>query len=211
MGTKVEEDLERLCGLALELGGTNARAFEVKKVVVDERVRLKCQVPLCDDYGVNLMCPPNVMPVEEFSRILSRYKYAILLQVSCTIPRDMLQMIESEQGNVADLYNNKSFAVSYNKSFTRARKKLHEIVHRVESSAFAEGYQFAAGFIGGSCRLCAECVTPGSNEPCRHPFQARPSMEAMGIDVVKTTANAGLPFDIPPKETTVWSGLVLVE
>jgi predicted metal-binding protein len=36
-------------------------------------------------------------------------------------------------------------------------------------------------------------------------------MEGVGIDCVKTAENAGLPFDIPPKEEVVWSGLVLVE
>ncbi|MBA7691903.1 hypothetical protein ES703_100459 [subsurface metagenome] len=211
MREKIEQDMKQLCNLAQKLGVSNAIAFDAKDVVVDERASLKCQVPLCDDYGVSLMCPPNVMPVADFVRILSKYRIAILLQVSCPIPPDMLQLIESEPGNVANLYQNKAFIASYNKSFTRAKKKLHEIVHRAESAAFSMSYLFATGFIGGSCRLCTECVTPGSNEPCRHPFQARPSMEAMGINVAQTAINAGLPFDMPPKETTIWNGLILVE
>jgi predicted metal-binding protein len=36
-------------------------------------------------------------------------------------------------------------------------------------------------------------------------------MEAMGIDVARTAINAGLPFDIPPKETAVWNGLLLID
>jgi len=211
MREKMGQDLKRLCDLALELGVSNARAFDAKDVVVDERARMKCQVPLCDDYGVNLMCPPNVMPVADFVRILSKYRSAILIQVGCPMPEDMLQLIESELGNVANLYQNKTFITSYNKSFTPVKKKIHEIVHSVESAAFSMGYTFATGFIAGSCRLCAECVVPGSNEPCRHPFRARPSIEAMGIDVATTAANAGLPFDIPPKETTIWNGLILIE
>jgi len=35
-------------------------------------------------------------------------------------------------------------------------------------------------------------------------------MEAVGIDVFKTAKNAGLPFEIPAKDKTVWNGLVLV-
>ena len=78
-------------------------------MVVDERVRLKCQVPLCDDYGLNLMCPPNVMPVSDFVQTLSRYRFAVLLQLNCPIPQDMRQMIEREQGYLTNLYQNKAF------------------------------------------------------------------------------------------------------
>ena len=211
MPEKVEQDLEKLCNLAQELGVSHAKAIDAKYVTADERVRLKCQVPRCDDYGLNLMCPPNVMPVADFIKILSRYKFAVLLQLNCPIRQDMLKMIESEQGYLTDLYQNKAFLASYHKTFTPAKKKLQEIVHRVESAAYSMGHTFATGFIAGSCRLCAECVAIGSNEPCRQPFKARPSMEAMGIDVVQTAANAGLPFEAPPNETVVFNGLILIE
>ncbi len=211
MPEKVVQDLEKLCNLAQELGVSHAKAIDAKYVTADERVRLKCQVPRCDDYGSNLMCPPNVMPVADFIKILSRYRFAVLLQLNCPIRQDMLKMIESEQGCLTDLYQNKAFLASYNKSFTPAKKKLHEIVHRIESAAYSMGHTFAAGFIAGSCRLCSECVAADSNEPCRHPFKARPSMEAMGIDVVQTAANAELPFKAPPNETVVFNGLILIE
>ena len=212
MRENVEQDLTRLCDLALELGASNARAFDAKDVVVDERVRLKCRIPICDDYGINLMCPPHLgVSVSDFALILSKYRVALLLQVDCPIPQEMQQLIESEPGHLTDLYQNNAFMASYNETITRAKMKLHEIVNRVEAAGFSMGYRFATGFIGGSCRLCAECVARSSNEPCRHPFKARPSMEAMGIDVVQTAANAGLSFDIPPKGTTVWNGLILVD
>ena len=51
----------------------------------------------------------------------------------------------------------------------------------------------------------------GAGAGCRRAYQARPAMEGVGIDVVKTSQNAGLPFDIPPKNEVVWSGLVLIE
>jgi len=212
MPNDIEQHLERLCNLARELGATNAKAFEAEDVVVDERVRLKCQIPICDDYGINLMCPPHLgITVSDFARILSKYRVALLLQVNCPIPHEMQQLIKSETGYVTNLYQNNAFLASYHDSFTHAKMKLHDIVHRVESTAFSMGYRFSVGFIGGSCRLCAECVGISSNEPCRHPFRARPSMEAMGIDVIQTATNVGLPFDIPPKETAVWNGLVLVD
>ena len=108
------------------------------------------------------------------------------------------------------LYKSTEFMDSYKKSFDPIKLKLHRMVSKVEAQASMLGYRFATGFKAGSCKLCPECVTRNSQEPCRHPFQSRPSMEAVGIDVLKTAQNAGLPFDIPVKDRTVWNGLVLV-
>ena len=62
----------------------------------------------------------------------------------------------------------------------------------LERTAFKLGYRYAAAFSGGECVLCDECVGQASGEQCRHPFEARPSMEAVGIDVVATAEAAGL-------------------
>lgn len=205
----LETNLQDLCKLARKLGATNAVSFNAKGVVVDERVRLKCCVPVCDDYGLNLMCPPNVMSVQEFRTIVARYKKAILIQIEVRIPAEMRGEIRKAD-DVAALYKSNGFLDSYTKHFNPVKLKLHRIVHKVEAQAFSLGYRFAVGFIGGSCKLCPECAAITSNKTCRHPFRARPSMEAMGIDAYQTAKNAGLPFDIPPKSKTVWNGLVLV-
>lgn len=207
--SQVETSLEALCKLAKEFGATNVVSFSAKRVAVDERVRLKCLVPVCDDYGLNLMCPPNVMSVQEFREILARYNWAILIQIEELIPAEMMKEIR-QADDVAALYKSMRFKDSYKKTFDPIKLKLHRVVHKVESQTFALGYRFATGFIAGSCKLCPECVAKNSQESCRHPFRARPSMEAVGIDVFKTAQNAGLPFDIPPKNKTVWNGLVLV-
>jgi len=207
--SKVEKNLEVLCKLAKELGATNAVPMDAKDIVVDERVRLKCRVPVCDDYGLNLMCPPYVMSVQEFREVLAKYSHAVLIQIEMPISADMKEEIRREN-DVAALYKSDRFLESYRKLIDPVKLKLHQIVHKVESKAFALGYRFAAGFIGGSCKLCNECVAVNSHEPCRNPFRARPSMEAVGIDVYKTAANAGLHLNISPKDKIMWNGLVLV-
>ena len=208
--SQVEKNLEVLCKLAKELGATNAVSFKAKGVVVDERVRLKCLVPVCDDYGLNLMCPPYVMSVQEFREVLAKYNWAILIQIEEPIPAEMKKEIR-QACDVAALYKSAKFIDSYKKSFDPIKLKQHRIVHKVEAQAFMLGYRFATGFKAGSCKLCPECMaSSNSQEPCRHPFRARPSMEAVGIDVFKTAENAGLPFDIPSTNKTVWNGLVLV-
>ncbi|MBW2561626.1 MAG: hypothetical protein JRE40_12335, partial [Deltaproteobacteria bacterium] len=52
-------------------GATEVKEIRVTDVILDERVRLKCQVPLCDSYNKNLTCPPNVPSVDEFRKTLA--------------------------------------------------------------------------------------------------------------------------------------------
>jgi predicted metal-binding protein len=207
--TQIEANLQDLCKLAKRLGATSAVSFSARDVVVDERVRLKCRIPVCDDYGLNLMCPPNLMSVQEFREILARYNHAVLIQMEMRMPAEVKVEIRGAD-DVSALYKDPRFLESYKKYFTPLKVKLQRIVHKIESKAFSQGYRFAVGFIAGSCKLCPKCVAVDLSGPCRHPFRARPSMEAMGIDAYQTAKNAGLPFDMPAKDKIVWNGLVLV-
>ena len=207
--SKIETDLKALCDLAIKSGATKAVSFDAKKVVVDERVRLKCQVPICDDYGLNLMCPPNTISIQEFKQALAKYTHALLIQFEMPMPAEMKKQIRVAD-DVGAVYKNERFLNGYKRHFNPAKLKLHRAVHRIESQAFTFGYRFAVGFIAGSCKLCADCVAVSSRGACRHPFQARPSMEAVGIDAFETAKNAGLPFHIPLRDKIVWNGLVLV-
>ncbi|MEE9611077.1 MAG: DUF2284 domain-containing protein, partial [Desulfatiglandales bacterium] len=96
-------------------------------------------------------------------------------------------------------------------SMKLAAVRLHKLVNEVEGMAMSLAFPYALGLIGGECMLCPECVGVGSKEGCRRPYQARPSMEGVGIDVFKTSINAGLPFEMLPKKEIIWSGLVLLD
>ena len=207
--SQIEKDLKVLCDLSKDLGATNAAPLAAKAVVVDGRVRLKCLVPPCDDYGQNLMCPPQAMSVKEFREVLSKYNWALLIQIEAPITADMKKEIQ-QAGDVAALYESKKFEDIYGKAFGPVRLKLHRIVNRVEAQANMLGYRFATGFKAGPCRLCHECAAKKSDRICKHPYQSRPAMEAVGIDVFETARNAGLPFDFPVKDKAVWNGMMLV-
>ena len=45
----------------------------------------------------------------------------------------------------------------------------------------------------GPCHLCNEC---DPRNPCKHGLQARPSMEACGIDVFATARAHGFPIEV---------------
>jgi len=166
-------------------GVSHVAVIPAKDIVIDERVRLKCQIPLCDSYNRNLTCPPHVPSVDEFRRVLGCFTKAILVQMS-----------EKLTDNRQD-------------TFILANR-LHELINLGETEAFKVGFRFAMGLIGSSCRLCDECagITPG--EPCRFPFKARPSMSAMGIDVIATTEKAGIPVVFPVADTVTWTGVILL-
>ena len=183
-----------LCRKAQDLGASQAVAVPVTDVVVDERTELKCLVPLCPHYGFDLMCPPNVLPVSKFKEILNCYHRTILVKVD--VPLNDLPGDGEKAG--------------YMHAVRDAKKKLHNIVSRIESLCFGEGYHFAAGLVGGSCPLCEECVGIKSGLPCRYPLQARPAMEAMGIDVITTTEKVGLRLSFGQNEARSWVGLVLI-
>ncbi|HXX58513.1 MAG TPA: DUF2284 domain-containing protein [Thermodesulfovibrionales bacterium] len=61
-------------------------------------------------------------------------------------------------------------------------------VLEAEKEAFKAGFYKAFAFWAGPCSLCSSCTTDGT---CRNTKEARPSMEAAGIDVFETVRNAG--------------------
>jgi predicted metal-binding protein len=81
---------------------------------------------------------------------------------------------------------------------------------RLEIEIFLDGYYKAWSMGSGPCRLCKECDVTDS---CKHGYEARPSMEACGIDVFKTARDHGFPVEVVrthEEERNVF-GLILVE
>ncbi len=201
----IHSDLDRLCDRSKELGAVAAASMPSRGVVVDPRVRLKCMVPVCASYGRNLQCPPHVMSVEEFSTALSKFGHVIVIQYP--IPMDS-KFIESNFSR-RPLEEVRETG-TYLEKITKSEREFVNLLCQIEKEALNMGYRFATALSGGACRLCDECVGI-SGEPCRHPFKARPAMEAVGIDVFQTAKNAGIPFELPAGDHPVWTGLLLVD
>ena len=90
------------------------------------------------------------------------------------------------------------------------QNEFARLMTALEAEAFKMGYRFAAAFAGGDCVLCDVCAG-ATGEACLHPFEARPSMEAVGIDVVATAEAAGLAVELPADEHPRWTGLLLID
>ena len=172
--TQVAADLEKYRRLALELGATDARVIRAEDIIIDERVRGKCRYPTCPSYNTNMNCPPYTMGLDEFRALVSKYKHAIFFKV------------DIHSGDLED--------------HTRAtRQTVTDIVWKLESAAFYDGYYLATGFGGTNCKdiFCrtVECAAI-AGKGCRHPFKARPGMHGLGIDAFRMAARVG--WDLYP-------------
>ncbi len=89
-------------------------------------------------------------------------------------------------------------------------KDFNEALVRIEREIFLDGHYKAWSMGSGPCRRCKECNLSGG---CRHGREARPSMEACGIDVFQTVRGNGFPIEVVrtrEDERNVF-GLLLVE
>ena len=160
------KNLDDLVAKSLENGASVAKVVAVKDIVTDGRTRLKCQFG-CDSFGRNLMCPPHTPSHEVCLDILDKYSWAILFEFE--IPGEELDMVLDVQ------------------------REIQDFIETVEFEAMRIGYNFAFCLNASSCRICDRCIAweGEDNLLCRHPRQARPSMDSFGIDVITTLKNIG--------------------
>jgi len=177
---KTRADVERYCELAREWGASGAAVVPASKVIIDERVRLKCTVPRCMRAGETPNCPPHGLDLDLVRKAIARYRYAVLVKCDVSPIEDYVPgggTTKEEQRRV----------LSYH-------EKSGEVVSRLERQAYKDGYHLAMGFGGGSCKdyLCKglSCQALDSGR-CRFPSRARPAMEAVGIDVVDLINKVG--------------------
>ena len=182
----IRRDMERFREKALELGASAAEAIPASYVVVEERVRMKCLVPRCRALrdGGTPYCPPHTPEPDFMRKVFSQYRWAVLFKEDITPLADYIPTSEAQRRET--------------RPPSERRQGFHEktldIVDWLESHAQSEGYDLALGFSGGSCKsnLChgVPCAV-FQNGSCRFPLRARPSMEAVGIDVFGLASKVG--------------------
>lgn len=201
MGESEDERFGDLVGIALQEGAKTAKMIPASAVVIDARVRLKCEIPRCYGFNNYFTCPPRTMSAEKFSGILSLYNWCLLVQVEADL----------DSSNKGEGRIDSSILEDYVKLHRPYKLKLLSIIEAVEAEAFKKGVRFATGLTGGSCVLCEQCVEDKDKDACRFPFRARPAMEGVGIDVFQTTQNAGIPIHLSSPRKVLWTGLILIE
>ena len=180
----------KLDTLAQKMGFDKTSLILAQDILLDERVRIHCQVNLCGNYNNNLMCPPFLPSVSENRILLQRYNFALLLQLHQAI-------LSKTKEEMKEIY------------FTTALHFNQQLVS-LERQAFDSGFRLALALGAGECKLCENCIVKDGGNQCRKPGDSRPSMEGMGIDVLQTFQTAGLSLDFQEGELTV-AGLLLID
>jgi predicted metal-binding protein len=150
-------------------GVSDFKWIDPKTIVVAQWVRMKCFYG-CSGYGTNATCPPEAPSVAECRSFFAEYKTAALFH----------------------------FGKAVRKPEDRHRwsKGINQRLLKLEREVFLSGFQKAFLLPMDSCELCREC--PGTRAECIHPRLARPTPEALAVDVYATVRANGYPLAVLP-------------
>ena len=204
------EKFRFLVKLALEKGAADAKIIPASKVVVEDRVVLKCKVG-CNNYGKTLACPPYTPSAEEFRKIVAEYRFAMFMKFKSKAEADAvtLKNLNAAEGDLTVLKEVKDKVANFWADWKADKKKMLQSVVDLEKAAMKEGYSLALSFVSGTCQLCDKCNI--QTQICLHPELARWSEDAVGVNVRKTAANAGIEFTFPFAKNPDSFALLLID
>jgi len=157
----------KLEALLAKQGYADFKWMNPRDIVVGQWVRMKCMYG-CAEYGRTASCPPNVPSVQECRQFFDEYKTGLILH------------FEKQVDKPEDRH-----------SWSR---KVNQKLLKLERAVFVAGYEKAFLLFMDSCCICKEC--PGVREECKQPRMARPSPEAMGVDVFSTVRRYDYPIEV---------------
>jgi predicted metal-binding protein len=148
-------------------GFSDFRWLAPQKIVVAQWPRLKCMFG-CSDYGRTATCPPNVPTVAECERFFKEYRRAVVFHFEKKVARPQDRF-----------------------AWTR---RIDLRLLKLEREVFLRGHEKAFLLFLDSCHFCAECT--GRRDLCKKPDMARPSTDAMAVDVYATVRSLGYPIEV---------------
>jgi predicted metal-binding protein len=210
MAENSAEKYQFLVKLALEKGAADAKIILTSKVVVEDRVVLKCKVG-CNHYGKTLACPPYTPTAGEFRKIVSEYSYAIFMKftTNATADPEVYKHLMTYETDPALPRETKEKAAKFWQDWKDSKRQMLQSVVALEKAAMNKGYSLAISFISGHCQLCDSCNI--ESKICRHPELMRMSEDAIGVNVKKTAANAGIAFNFPFTKNADSFALLLID
>jgi predicted metal-binding protein len=148
-------------------GFTEFKWIAPRSIVVSHWVRMKCMYG-CWVYGKCASCPPNVPSVSECRAFFDEYAAAAIFH------------FEKRVRKPEDRH-----------AWTR---RLTTSLRKVEREVFLGGYHKAFLLPMDSCQMCRTCTAARAD--CKNPLLARPTPEAMAVDVFATARGAGYPIEV---------------
>lgn len=158
-----------------------AQKIELKDIVFEERMKLLCFHCAC--YNSKFTCPPKIPEINYKKMIEEEYENALAVYCVFDVDKQTFPSIRKKSTNI-----------------------LHKALLKLEKILWDNNFPTAVSFIGGGCKLCKDGC---GKEKCSNPYAARISMEATGINVVKTYKNIGVDIIFPPQNTLGRYGLIV--
>jgi len=204
------EKFDFLRKMALKMGAVDAKIITADKIVVEDRIVLKCKVG-CPYYGKTLACPPYTPTAEEFRKIVGEYRYALFMKFKSRAKADSelakyLSKAETDSTVPQDIRDKMQ---EFWAAWKEDKLKMLSAVLDLEKAAMSKGYPLAVGLVSGYCQLCEKCTLDRAS--CVYPAKARYSEEAVGVNVQATAKNAGIKVTFPFGKNPVSFALLLID
>ena len=194
---------------AKKLGALEAKIVSPDKVVVEDRVLLKCRSG-CDSYGHKFVCPPFTPNPDEFRKMLEEYGNILIVKFPADaeaeedVGRSLLKNLCSPETPPDLRDRTKKFWDVWSGDKRRILLAMLEL----EKAVFNRGYTLAFALTAGSCALCEKCNMEGT---CTHPTMARYPEHALGVNVKKTLKNVGMSVKFPFEKHPEGIGMLLID
>ena len=169
---------------AKTLGACRAEVISADRIVLDRAFRDMCAANACGVYGKCYMCPPDVGEIDDLMREVGEYEYALVYQT------------------VTELEDSFDF-----EGMVAAKKRTYPIAQALRGRFSDRGIARVLHLGAGGCGVCKVCAKR-TNEPCRFPEKALPSLEAYGVNVSELAKAAGMKY-INGQNTVTYFGAVL--
>ena len=143
------------------------RWINPQDIVVSQWVRMKCMFG-CNEYGKNAGCPPNTPPVGECRNFFADYTEGVVFHFEKKLKKP------EERHEWTKIINEKLLSL--------------------EREVFLAGNQKAFLPVMDSCNICENCAKERTK--CKNKRSARPTPEAMAVDVFSTVRRLGYPIKV---------------
>ncbi len=191
------------------LGATEAKIVTPGRVVVEDRVLLKCKTG-CNMYGQKFVCPPHTPTPQEFRKILREYKAILVAKFPAeaeadeNVGRGLVKNLCAPD-TPADL---RTRTKEFWDTWGGDKRRILLAMLALEKAAFNQGYTLAVALTAGSCALCEKC---NLETTCVHPSMARYPEHALGVNVKKTLGNIGMSITFPFAKHPEGIGMLLID
>lgn len=157
-----------------------ATPMKPEKLIFEEGIKMSCYY--CGRYNNNWRCPPNI-PNLDYKKMMQEYKDGLFVWVNCPYNETNYQEIRSESSAI-----------------------LHRVLLELEKVLWNKDSAMYLSFIGGSCKLCKNGC---GKERCNNPYLSRTPLEALGVNLIKSTKEYGINISFPPNGVLMRIGLII--